>query len=40
MPELAEVTPWHAIGQRRSLDDFGRVVERRISDEIFSQSYE
>lgn len=39
MPELAEVTPWHAIGQRRSLDDLGRVVERRISDEIFSQSY-
>ncbi len=35
MPELASVSPWHAVGQRRSLEDFGRVVERRVSDDVF-----
>jgi len=35
MPELEDVSPWHQFGQRRSLDEYGRVVERRISDDVF-----
>lgn len=35
MPELAEVSPWHSVGQRRSLDEFGRAFDRRISDDMF-----
>lgn len=34
MPELAEVGPWQAGGSRRSLDDFGRAVERTFPDEL------
>ena len=30
MPELADVAPWHTIGQRRTLDEYGRVVERLV----------
>jgi transcriptional regulator with XRE-family HTH domain len=36
MPELAEVSPWHSVGQRRSLDEVGRIVERRMRDDFFS----
>lgn len=36
MPELEDVSPWHQFGQRRSLDEYGRVAERRISDDVFS----
>ena len=39
MPELKEVTPWHAIGQRRSMDDYGRVAERRMPDELLNSAY-
>jgi transcriptional regulator with XRE-family HTH domain len=35
MPELAEVSPWHSVGQRRSLDEVGRIVERRLRDDFF-----
>ena len=35
MPELAEVSAWHTVGQRRSLDEFGRAFDRRISDDMF-----
>jgi transcriptional regulator with XRE-family HTH domain len=35
MPELAEVSAWHSVGQRRSLDEYGRIVERRMRDEWF-----
>ena len=35
MPELEEVGPWHSVGQRRSLDEFGRAAERLISEESF-----
>lgn len=35
MPELAEVSPWHSVGQRRSLDEVGRIVERRVRDDYF-----
>lgn len=35
MPELKEVSPWHAVGQRRTLNEYGRVVERRLTDGIW-----
>lgn len=35
MPELKEVSPWHSVGQRRSLEDVGRVVERQLRDDFF-----
>jgi hypothetical protein len=35
MPELEQVGPWHEFGQRRSLQDYGQVMERRISDDAF-----
>ena len=34
MPELAEVGPWHGSGNRRTLDDYGRAVDYRLSDDI------
>ena len=34
MPELKDVSPWHTYGQRRSLEEFGRVMERRCSDSV------
>ncbi len=30
MPELEQVAPWHSVGQRRTLDEYGRIVERQI----------
>lgn len=33
MPELEEVSSWHTVGQRRSLDEYGRILERQISEE-------
>lgn len=35
MPELKDVGPWHAVGQRRSTDEIGRVAERRIADDFY-----
>ncbi len=35
MPELAEVGPWHSVGQRRSLNEYGRVVERCVREDFF-----
>jgi transcriptional regulator with XRE-family HTH domain len=32
MPELAEVSPWHSVGQRRSMDEMGRIAEQPIGD--------
>ncbi len=34
MPELKEIGAWHSVGQRRSLEEFGRVFENRISEEM------
>lgn len=34
MPELEHVGGWHTIGQRRSLEEYGRAVERCISDDL------
>lgn len=36
MPELASVSPWHSVGQRRSLDDLGRIAEQTVSMDSFS----
>jgi transcriptional regulator with XRE-family HTH domain len=33
MPELKDVSAWHTYGQRRSLDEYGRIMERRYSDD-------
>ena len=35
MPELDGVTPWHEFGQRRGLDEYGRIAERVVSDDAF-----
>jgi transcriptional regulator with XRE-family HTH domain len=36
MPELAGVSPWHSVGQRRSLEDLGRAAEQTISLDAFT----
>jgi transcriptional regulator with XRE-family HTH domain len=33
MPELESVSGWHTVGQRRRLDEYGRVVERCIPED-------
>ena len=38
MPELAEVTSWHSVGQRRSLEEYGQAAQRMISEEMFQRS--
>ena len=38
MPELDTVSPWHDYGQRRSMDELGRIAERPISDDLFHPS--
>ncbi len=35
MPELKDVGAWHSVGQRRTLDEMGRIVERAYSEEVF-----
>jgi transcriptional regulator with XRE-family HTH domain len=35
MPELKGVTAWHAVGQRRRLNEYGRAAERRLSSDVF-----
>ena len=35
MPELKEVAPWHTVGRRRSLEDYGRILERVFPDDVF-----
>jgi transcriptional regulator with XRE-family HTH domain len=35
MPELRDVTPWHTVGARRTLDDLGRTASRTVSDDVF-----
>jgi hypothetical protein len=34
MPELAEVSPWHSVGQRRGLDEMGRIAEQTVNDDF------
>ncbi len=38
MPELAEVSPWHNYGQRRSLDEYGRIMDQTYSDELLCRT--
>ena len=38
MPELSDVTPWHAFGQRRGLDECGKIGEKPISDDLLGAS--
>jgi hypothetical protein len=38
MPELTDVAPWHTVGQRRTLDEYGRAVERQMPDDMFRKS--
>jgi transcriptional regulator with XRE-family HTH domain len=35
MPELADVTPWHSVGQRRTRDELGRTGRMVVSEEMF-----
>ena len=35
MPELKDVSPWHAVGHRRSLDEYGKTATDTVSDEWF-----
>ena len=35
MPELEGVGPWPAVGQRRSLDDYGAAAERRLDGDLW-----
>lgn len=37
MPELEGVSPWHNVGQRRTLDELGRIAERPYSAEIWRE---
>lgn len=38
MPELRDVSPWHQFGQRRSLDEMGRILERVVSEDMLEGS--
>jgi transcriptional regulator with XRE-family HTH domain len=35
MPELRDVSAWHAVGKRRRLDELGIAAKRGLSEEIF-----
>lgn len=37
MPELNGVSPWHSVGQRRSLEEYGRIVEHCYSEEVWRE---
>ena len=37
MPELEGINPWHSVGQRRSLEEYGRIVERTYSDHMWQE---
>jgi len=38
MPELADVTPWHSVGQRRTRDELGRTARTIVSEDLFRRS--
>jgi transcriptional regulator with XRE-family HTH domain len=37
MPELEGVGPWHAVGQRRTMDEVGRAAERCVPGDAFPE---
>lgn len=39
MPELADVTPWHSVGQRRTREELGRTARVVVSEEMFRRPY-
>lgn len=39
MPELADVTPWHSVGQRRTREELGRTARMVVSEELFRRPY-
>jgi transcriptional regulator with XRE-family HTH domain len=38
MPELREVSAWHSVGQRRTLDEFGRAIERTMPEDLLHRN--
>jgi transcriptional regulator with XRE-family HTH domain len=38
MPELADVTPWHSVGQRRTREELGRTARMVVSEEMFRRT--
>ncbi len=34
MPTLDTVSPWHEVGKRRTSEEYGRMVERTVSDDL------
>ena len=38
MPELKEVSPWHAVGQRRTMDEVGRIAEQPFPESMFGDA--
>lgn len=38
MPELQEVSAWHSVGQRRTQEEMGRIIERTIPDNFFGDA--
>jgi transcriptional regulator with XRE-family HTH domain len=38
MPELADVGPWHSVGQRRPLDDLGRAARMAVPEDFFRRA--
>jgi transcriptional regulator with XRE-family HTH domain len=38
MPELKEVSPWHAVGQRRTMNEMGRIAEQPFPESIFGDA--
>ena len=35
MPETEGIGPWQSVGQQRTLNELGRIVERRLPDDFF-----
>lgn len=35
MPELSDVTPWHNVGQRRTLEELGRTARTIVPEDVF-----
>ncbi|MEN6405413.1 MAG: helix-turn-helix domain-containing protein [Thermoguttaceae bacterium] len=35
MPELAHVSPWHAVGKRRRLNELGIAAHRHLAENVF-----
>jgi transcriptional regulator with XRE-family HTH domain len=38
MPELADVTPWHSVGQRRTREELGRTARMVVSEDTFRRA--